>query len=63
MGNNKALSFTMGIVAIILGVVLFKHFDFATFKFQKPALDIVYLITFIFAIYLLIRNAGNKSTV
>ncbi|TFF37226.1 hypothetical protein [Mucilaginibacter psychrotolerans] len=60
MEKKKSISFTLGIVAVILGVVLFKHFDFKNLRFQQPALDIVYLITFIISIYILGRSSRGK---
>ncbi|RYE25946.1 MAG: hypothetical protein EOP51_02245 [Sphingobacteriales bacterium] len=60
MEKKNAMTFTLSIVAIILGVALYKQFDFKTFKFDKPALAVVYLIAFIPSVYILIRNARNK---
>jgi hypothetical protein len=61
MENRKALKFCFGIVAIILGVTLFKHFDFKQLKFEQPALDIVYGIAFIIALYVLLKKPKNKQ--
>lgn len=61
MENNKASSFIFGIIAIILGGVLFKQFDFKTLKFEHTGLAIVYGITFIFSIYILAKNCINKQ--
>ncbi|UTA66187.1 hypothetical protein [Emticicia sp. 21SJ11W-3] len=60
MEKRKAPIFTLSIVAIIVGVALYKQFDFKTLQFQKPALSMVYAITFLFAVYVLIRNWGKK---
>ena len=60
MEKKKALTFTFSIVAIILGVTLFKKFDFQTLRFEKTGLAIVYLIGFLIAIYVLINNARSK---
>lgn len=59
MKKGNALKFTLGIVAIILGVTLFKHFDFERLRFAKPALDILYLIVFIASVYLLLKKSKN----
>ena len=59
MKNKSLLVFTLRIIAIILGVVLFKQFDFETLTFEKPALPVVYLIVFLFSIYYLWRNTGK----
>ncbi|PBJ11852.1 hypothetical protein [Flavobacterium sp. ACN6] len=61
MENNKTLLFTFRIIAIILGVVLFKQFDFQTLKFEKPALAIVYAIVFVFSIFVLIKNSKKRT--
>jgi predicted ferric reductase len=60
MEKKKAVSFTFSIVAIILGVTLFKQFDFQNLRFEKTGLAIVYLIGFIISIYILINNSKNK---
>ncbi|MBL0740698.1 hypothetical protein [Chryseolinea lacunae] len=60
MEKKKTLSFTFGIVAIILGVTLFKQFDFENLKFQKTGLAIVYSIAFIISIYVLVKNSKTK---
>ncbi|WP_447636335.1 hypothetical protein [Flavobacterium microcysteis] len=61
MEKNKASSFIFGIIAIIVGSVLFKQFDFKTLKFEHTGLAIIYGITFIFSIYILMKNAKNSS--
>ncbi|RYY36853.1 MAG: hypothetical protein EOP46_04935 [Sphingobacteriaceae bacterium] len=60
MENRKLLLFTFSIVAVILGVTLFKQFDFENFKFEKTGLAIVYIIGFIIAIYVVIKNIKSK---
>lgn len=60
MENKKALVFTFWVVAIILGVVLFKQFDFKNLKFEKPGLAIVYAVVFVFSVYFLIKNSKKK---
>ena len=60
MDMKKALLFTLSIAAIILGVTLFKQFDFQNLRFEKPGLAIVYAIGFIISIYSLVKNAKNK---
>lgn len=61
MENKKAISFTFGVVAIILGVTLFKQFDFENLKFKKPALAVVYIIVFVFSIIILAKNFKKRS--
>lgn len=60
MKNRKALLFVFGIIAIILGWTLFKQFDFENLKFKHTGLAIIYLVTFLFSIYFLIRNYKNR---
>ena len=60
MENRKALNFFFGIVAIILGVTIFKQFDFKKLKFEKPGLAIVYAIGFIISISFLLKKSKHK---
>jgi hypothetical protein len=56
MESKKPLTFTLSIVAIILGCTLFKQFSFETLQFKNTGLGIVYLITFLLSIYFLFKN-------
>ena len=56
MENKKGINFLFGIIAIILCSVIYKQFDFENLKFEKPALATVYIVTFLFSIFFLIRN-------
>lgn len=56
MENSKAPIFTMSIVAIIVGTALYKQIDFKTMTVEKPALSILYAVTFLFAVAVLVRN-------
>jgi hypothetical protein len=60
MENRKALAFTFGIIALILGVTLFRQFDFERLKFEKTGLAVVYIIGFIISVVILIRTVRNK---
>lgn len=60
MDNKKGQGFFFLIIALILGVTLFKQFDFQNFKFEKPLLDTVYLLTFIVAVYFYIKSYKKK---
>lgn len=44
------------LIALITGGRLLKHFDFETKSFKSPALDTIFLVTFILAIYLIIKE-------
>lgn len=61
MENNKASSFIFGIIAIILGCTLFKQFDFKTLTFEHTGLAVIYSITFLFSVYVLVRNYKNNK--
>lgn len=60
--KNNVPVFAFSIIAIILGVVLYRQFDFETLKFEKPALAIVYLVVFVFSIFILIKNFRKKRS-
>lgn len=56
MEKSKAPIFTMSIVAIIVGTALYKQIDFKTMTVEKPALSILYAVTFLFAVAVLVRH-------
>lgn len=60
MQNKNPLSFPMLVVAIILGVVLFKKFDFEKLRFEEPAIAVVYIIGFVIAVLFLVKS--NKKS-
>jgi len=60
MKYKIAPNFFFVIIAIILGVALFKQFDFQNLKFEKPALAVVYIIVFIICIGFMIKKSKNK---
>lgn len=60
MEKQKAPVFILIIVAIIVAMALYKQFDFENLKFQKPALAVVYGITFVVAVTVLIKNVVRK---
>ena len=61
MDNKKGGNFIWVLMVIILGMTLFKHFNFKTFRFKMPALDILFLIAFILGIYLIIKDLKKKT--
>lgn len=61
MSNKKGLTFLFLIIAIILGWTIFKQFDFENLKFEKPALAVVYVLTFIMSVYFLFKNFKEKE--
>ena len=60
MEKRNAPTFTLSIVAIIVGVALYKQFNFETFEFEKKALSALYAVVFIFSMYVLIKSAIEK---
>jgi uncharacterized membrane protein HdeD (DUF308 family) len=61
MENKKIPTFVFGVIAVILGWTLVKHFDFENLSFQKPWLYGLYLIIFGFSIYALVKNRKNRT--
>ncbi|MBZ4036993.1 hypothetical protein K6T82_19660 [Flavobacterium sp. 17A] len=61
MENNKPITFVFWIIAIILGVTIYKQFDFQTLKFEKPELAIIYIVVFLFSVYYIIKNSKKKT--
>jgi hypothetical protein len=59
--NKKTLNGAFIIIAVILGIAVFKEFDFETFRFKKLGLGIVYLLTFIASIYLLMKGKNSEE--
>lgn len=60
MNNKKTQAFPFGIIAIVLGWTIFKQFDLENLKFEKPALAIVYILTFLMSVYFLVKNIREK---
>lgn len=60
MENSKAPVFTMAIVAIIVGSALYKQIDFNTMTVEKPALSVLYAVTFLFAVAVLVRHYTRR---
>lgn len=60
MSNKKGQPFPFVIIVIVLGWAIFKQFDFETLKFEKPALTIVYVLTFLMSVYFLVKNVQEK---
>ncbi|WP_281631266.1 hypothetical protein [Flavobacterium luteolum] len=58
--KNQPITFVFWIVAIILGVTLYKQFDFQNLKFENPAMAVIYSIVFVFSVYYIIKNSGKQ---
>jgi hypothetical protein len=61
MKNKIGFNFFFALLAFPIGLALLREFDFETFTFKKTALGIIYLVTFIVAIYLTFKKK-TKST-
>lgn len=61
MNKKKELSFPLIIIAIVLGWTIFKQFDFEKLKFEKPAIAVVYILTFLMTAYFIFKP--NKKEV
>ena len=61
MSNKKGQPFPFVIIAIVLGWTIFKQFDFENLKFEKPALAVVYILTFIMSVYFLDKTAKKEE--
>ncbi|MBC9930694.1 hypothetical protein [Chitinophaga qingshengii] len=60
MESKKSLLFLFTIIAFILGMALFKQFNFQTFSFAKPALAILYSIVFVASVVFVVRGLIKK---
>jgi hypothetical protein len=60
VSSKKGQVFPFAIIAVVLGWTIFKQFDFENLKFEKPALAIVYVLTFIMSVYFLVKNMKGK---
>lgn len=61
MDEKKGTNFTLLVVAFILGITLFRHFDFKTVSFKMPVLDTIFLITFVASIYMIVKDKKKQS--
>jgi Ca2+/Na+ antiporter len=61
MSTKKGLSFPLIIVAIVLGATIFKQFDFKTFKFESPAMAVIYILTFVMTVYFIFKNTKEEQ--
>lgn len=44
------------IIAVILGIAAFKQIDFENLNFRNPGIGILYLLTFIFSVFLIVKG-------
>jgi predicted ferric reductase len=60
MTSKKGQSFPLIIIAIVLGWTIFKQFDFENLKFGKPAMAVVYILTFLMTVYFILKKDKEK---
>jgi uncharacterized protein (DUF983 family) len=61
MKKKNPMTFTMSIVAIIVGAALYREINFRTMTVEKPALAIIYVITFLLAVFVLVKNFRKQG--
>jgi hypothetical protein len=61
MNSKKEYSFPLIIIAVVLGWTIFKQFDFEKLKFEKPAMAVVYTLTFLMTVYFILKKDKGKE--
>ena len=61
MNNKKEYSYLLIIIAVVLGWTIFKQFDFEKLKFEKPAMAVVYTLTFLITVYFILKKEKSKE--
>jgi hypothetical protein len=61
MKNKFGFNIIFALIAFPIGLALIKDIDFENLTLKKPALDIIYIVTFIFAIYFLFKKKQPKE--
>jgi membrane protein DedA with SNARE-associated domain len=56
----KGPNFFWTLIALILGVTLYRKFDFENFTFEQPALAIVYVIVLVAAIFMIVKDYKDR---
>ena len=60
MSKKKEYSFPLIIIAIVLGLTIYKQFDFKSFRFEQPVMAVVYILTFAMTLYFLFKKDKEK---
>lgn len=60
--SNRNFKFPLIVIAAILGVGIFKDFNFNTLSFQDPWLDAIYLITLICVLLIIFKKSSSKNS-
>ncbi len=61
MAKRKEYSLPLIIIAVVIGCSIFKDFDFEKLKFEKPALAVVYILTFLMTLYFIFKKDKPKE--
>lgn len=61
MSNQKGQPFPLIIIAVVLGWTIFKQFDFENFKFDNPAMAVIYILTFLMTVYFIFKKDKDKE--
>ncbi|TWI80645.1 hypothetical protein IQ13_3324 [Lacibacter cauensis] len=61
MKNKIGFNVGFAIIALPIGIALLRDFDFAGFTFKRPALNTLYLVTFLFLIYFTLKKDSSKD--
>jgi hypothetical protein len=60
MEQRKGLNFFFTIIAIIVGGSLIKEYDVEKRTFEKPLLGLIYLLTFLFSVFITIKDLRKR---
>lgn len=61
MKNKIGFNIIFALFAFSIGLALLREFDFETFTFKKTALGILYLITFLFCIFFMLKKIPSHA--
>ena len=61
MKNKIGFNLIFALIAFPIGLAMINNFDFETFTFKKTALGFLYLITFIVAIFLMLKKRKKRT--
>lgn len=56
MKNKIGLNIIFALIAFPIGLALLREFNFQDFTFRNTALGIIYLVTFIFCIFFMLKK-------
>lgn len=59
--SRKGINFFLAVIALILGSAIYRQFDFERLEFEKPALAVLYIVVFVAALVLIVKDFTNRS--